>query len=204
MLEQYVIQAVINRRGICLSWLNGVNPLGTGHEDNNPWLHRTELNFYLFNRLPSEEEQTSIYTHILQAMVPRPVVLRTLDIGGDKPLPYWQINEPNPALGWRGIRVSLDQPDSFKTQLRAMLRAGMTCPNLAILFPMVTSVSELSRALALLRQAQEELLEKGLPAAWPRVGLMVEVPATVYQIDTLAPMVDFISIGSNDLTQFSI
>jgi phosphotransferase system enzyme I (PtsP) len=135
-------------------------------------------------------------------MAPRPVVLRTLDIGGDKPLPYFPIEEQNPFLGWRGIRVSLDQPDIFKTQLRAMLRAGTAYNNLAIMFPMITCVSELTEAIDMLRQADVELREDGLPAVFPRIGLMVEVPAVVYQIDIMARMVDFVSVGSNDLTQY--
>jgi phosphotransferase system enzyme I (PtsP) len=165
-------------------------------------LYRSELHFCLRDRFPGEEEQTVTYTRVLQAMAPRPVVLRTLDVGGDKPLPYFPIEEQNPFMGWRGIRVSLDQPDIFKTQLRAMLRAGTAYPNLSILFPMITTVGELAEALDLLRQAHAELQEDGFPATLPPVGLLVEVPATVYQIDTLSRMVDFISIGSNDLTQY--
>jgi phosphotransferase system enzyme I (PtsP) len=165
-------------------------------------LYRTELPFMSKDNFPSEDEQYELYRAVLESYAPLPVTLRTLDIGGDKILPYFPINEPNPFLGWRGIRVSLDHPELFLTQVRAMLRASQALDNLKILLPMISGVDEIDRSLALIQRAHKELIEDGLRIAYPEIGTMIEVPSTIYQIPAIAKRVDFLSIGSNDLVQY--
>ncbi|WP_372738275.1 phosphoenolpyruvate--protein phosphotransferase [Neptunomonas sp.] len=165
-------------------------------------LYRTEIPFMVREFFPSEHEQMQIYRRQLEAFAPLPVTMRTLDIGGDKSLPYFPIKEENPFLGWRGIRVTLDHPEIFMVQLRAMLRANEGLGNLRVMLPMVTSVNEVDEANNLLDRALHELLEEGYVVERPLVGVMIEVPAAVYQLRRFAKRVDFISVGSNDLTQY--
>jgi hypothetical protein len=130
-------------------------------------LYRTEVPFLMRERFPSEEEQRQIYREQLEAFAPSPVTMRTLDIGGDKALPYFPIDEENPFLGWRGIRVTLDHPEILLAQVRAMMKANAGLGNLRILLPMISNVPELEEALALVRRSHRELAEEGFETPMP-------------------------------------
>ncbi|WP_144823777.1 phosphoenolpyruvate--protein phosphotransferase [Marinobacter piscensis] len=165
-------------------------------------LYRTEVPFMIKDRFPSEQEQRQYYRDQLEAFAPNPVTMRTLDVGGDKALTYFPIEEENPFLGWRGIRVTLDHPEIFLVQVRAMLKASEGLNNLQIMLPMVSNISEVEESLHLVYRVYHEVREEGFEIHMPKVGVMIEIPAAVYQVRELADRVDFLSVGSNDLTQY--
>lgn len=169
-------------------------------------LFRTEIPFMQSDHFPPEQAQYELYRSILEANPDKDITMRTLDIGGDKPLSYLPIVEDNPFLGWRGIRVTLDQPEIFLVQARAMIRASEDYTNLQIMLPMITTIAEVKEAKRLLKQAyyevKEELKDPLSTMMMPKLGIMLEVPAVVYQLSQFAQHVDFFSVGSNDLTQY--
>lgn len=168
-------------------------------------LFRTEIPFMSKQRFPTEEEQRVLYRRHLEAFSPRPVNMRTLDIGGDKILSYFPMQEDNPFLGWRGIRVTLDHPEIFVVQVRAMIKAGVGLEGpLRIMLPLITTMSEVEESMALVYRCFDEIVEEGLDVRRPLVGVMIEVPAAVYQAKQIAERTDFLAVGSNDLTQYML
>jgi phosphoenolpyruvate-protein phosphotransferase (PTS system enzyme I) len=205
-------QPAVTADGIAIRLLANINNLADAHAAGamggaGVGLFRTEYLFLAHPDVPDEEEQLAAYREIIAASPNRQVTIRTLDLGGDKTIPYLgHAREANPFMGWRSIRLSFEHPEFFTTQIRAILRAATKLPDVQqrvrMMFPMITTLEEMRRVRTMVRKARLQLKAEGKSFGPVRIGLMLEVPAAAVSIDNLLDEVDFVSIGSNDLVQY--